>query len=208
MDKIKEYFPDFTATQYEQLEVLGELYIEWNAKVNLVSRKDIEHIFDRHILHAISIHHIMRFKAGSKILDLGTGGGLPGLPLAILFPESDFHLIDARSKKIMVVQDIVDRLSLSNVRATHGRAEELKSTYDFIVSRAVAQTKQLIEWTGNRFSSTEINAIPNGYILLKGGDVRKELKEAKVDRIADVYPIIDFIQEPWYEEKKLIYIPA
>ncbi|MCL4144011.1 UNVERIFIED_CONTAM: hypothetical protein GTU68_006186, partial [Idotea baltica] len=138
MKAIRTYFPQLSKEQFQQLDQLGSLYQDWNDKVNLVSRKDIEHIYDHHILHSLAIARYMSFKPGTKILDLGTGGGLPGLPLAIYFPECKFHLVDARAKKIMVVNDIIDQMDLTNVTATHGRVENLTSRYDFIVSRAVA----------------------------------------------------------------------
>ena len=203
-----KYFSSLSSDQIDLLEALGELYIEWNEKVNLVSRKDIEHIYDRHILHALAICKMITFKPQTTVLDLGTGGGLPGLPLAIFFPDCHFQLVDGRNKKIMVVQDIADRLGLRNITATHGRVEELKGKYDFIVSRAVASVTQLLTWTKNLISDNERNAIPNGYILLKGGDIDMELREAKVKDVADIYDIGDYYNDEWYKTKKVIYIPG
>ncbi len=204
--KIKTYFPDLNDGQIEQLNKLCELYVEWNAKVNLVSRKDIEFIFDHHVLHSMAIYRYTSFIEGSRILDLGTGGGLPGLPLAICFPESKFHLVDARSKKIMVVDDMIERLDLKNAHATHARVEGLKTKYDFIISRAVASVSQLLEWSKTLLSTNEKNALPNGHILLKGGDVESELKEANVFQHADIQSIHSYFPDPWFEEKKIVYV--
>ena len=206
IDIIKHYFPSLDDTKLGQLEQLGALYREWNDKVNLVSRKDIDNIFDHHILHSLAICKYISFKPGTRILDLGTGGGLPGLPLAICFPESKFHLVDARSKKIMVVNDIIDQMDLQNVTATHIRAEELKTKYDFIVSRAVAPVNQLMLWSQKLFLKNEKNAIPNGFILLKGGDMKQELKEARALAIADIEELKNYFVEEWFAEKKLVYI--
>lgn len=206
IDIIRRYFPDLSAEKLTQFGQLGNLYREWNDKVNLVSRKDIDHIFDHHILHSLAISKYVSFKPGSRILDLGTGGGLPGLPLAIFFPDCKFHLVDARAKKIMVVNDIIDQLDLANVTATHKRVEELKTKYDFIVSRAVAPMTQLMLWSQKLFLNIEKNAIPNGFILLKGGDIKQELKDAKVSTVADVEELSQYFEEEWFITKKLVYI--
>ena len=206
MELIKSYFPTLSKNKLEQIEALGALYKEWNAKINLVSRKDIDQIYDHHILHSLAIYKYLKFTPETHILDLGTGGGLPGLPLAICNPSSKFHLVDARAKKIMVVNDMIDQLHLENVKATHIRAEDLKSTYDFIVSRAVAPVKQLLEWSERLISSRQINAVPNGFILLKGGDVVRELKSAKAFSRSDVEEVSDYFQEEYFLEKKIIHI--
>ncbi len=205
----KEYFPNLDDIQLEKLYQLGQLYIEWNSKVNLISRKDIENVYRHHILHSCAIARLIDFAPGTKILDLGTGGGLPGIPLAILFPEVKFHLVDGRSKKIMVVKDIVDRLQLSNARAQAIRAEEIKNEkYDFIVSRAVAPLEKLYLWSHRLIRNKEMNGLPNGLLCLKGGDIEEEISVVENNNYVEVFPISDFFSLDYYQTKQIVYVQA
>lgn len=199
------YFPHLTSHQKDQFEQLGPLYQEWNAKINVVSRKDIDQLYVRHVLHSLSIAKFLEFKTDSKILDIGTGGGFPGIPLAILFEGCTFTLVDSIGKKIKVVEEISHSLGLKNLSAKHQRAEKVKGPFDFIVSRAVARTKKLYQWTHQKISTNEINEISNGYLLLKGGDLEEELNE--FGRPYSETSINDYYEDPFFETKKLIYIP-
>ncbi len=201
---IKKYFPETNAEQLEMFEKLILLYTEWNSKINIISRKDIENLAIHHILHSLAIAKVIRFRKGSSILDVGTGGGLPGIPLAILFPESNFHLIDCIGKKITVVEAIIHALNLKNVSAQKIRAEELHASYDFIISRAVTRLPEFYEWVNTKISKKQINERLNGIIYLKGGDLTEEL--AGINRKYKVYDIIDFFEEDYFETKKVIYI--
>lgn len=207
MDSILKIFPELPDDQLEQLRRLGELYIEWNAKINLISRKDIENIYAHHILHSLSIHHHFDFIPGTRILDLGTGGGLPGIPMAIVNPNLSFLLVDGRSKKIMVVNDIIQRLGLKNVKGVHKRAEEIRDQkFDFVITRAVAKSEQLLVWTQHLISRKEQNIMPNGIIALKGLHLRQEIKELPRGVYTEQYPLKDWARLPWYEEKSILYI--
>jgi 16S rRNA (guanine527-N7)-methyltransferase len=208
MEAIQRHFPKLTAQQIQKLEQLGTLYREWNEKINVISRKDIDNIYPHHILHSLAIAKYIDFKPEAKILDLGTGGGLPGIPLAILFPETQFTLIDGTRKKIMVVNAICEALDLSNAKGLHVRAEEHRNKYDFVVSRAVAQTEKLIGWSFPLIRNKQIHAIPNGLITLKGGNLAAELKALPRGTYYEQYPLRDFIDEPYFEEKSLIYVQA
>ena len=177
VDIIKKYFKSLTDEQVKQFEQLGELYPEWNEKINVISRKDIENLYVNHILHSLGIAKFTDFKAGSKVLDMGTGGGLPGIPLAIMFPEVHFHLVDRIGKKIKVAQDIADRLGLKNVTTQHGDVKEVKGVFDFVVSRAVMNLDDLVGFVRRSVSRTCINSLPNGLICLKGGDLQAEVKK-------------------------------
>ena len=176
MDIIHKYFKNLSPNQVQQFEKLQELYEDWNLKINVVSRKDIDELYLRHVLHSLAIAKVVQFKPGARVLDVGTGGGFPGIPLAILFPETQFHLVDSIGKKIKVVDEVVAGLALENVKTTNGRAEELKDTYDFIVSRAVAQMETFVRWTRGRISKKQNHELKNGILYLKGGDLSEELK--------------------------------
>lgn len=209
MEILKKYFPELDTQKVAQFEHLAKEVIGWNEKINLISRKDVENIFLHHILHSMSIYRFQKFLPGSQILDLGTGGGFPGLPLAILQPEVNFMLIDARAKKIMVVNELIKTLELKNVHALHIRAEEMKGKYDFVVSRAVSSLKQLMDWSEHLFSNHQYHALPNGLICLKGGEqLQKELKALPKSAYHEQTPILNWFNEPWLEEKYVVYIQA
>lgn len=188
------------------MEQLYPLYEEWNAKINVVSRKDIDQLYERHVLHSLAIAKFIGFKDGSQILDVGTGGGFPGIPLAILFPECQFRLVDSIGKKITVVSEVAKAIGLNNLTAEHQRMEKVKGTYDFIVSRAVAQTKQLYIWAHQKISKEQKNDIDNGMILLKGGDLTQEMKE--FGRRYVEKDLAEYFKEEFFETKKIIYVPV
>lgn len=204
MEEILKYFPDLTEKQIEQFSKLEELYKDWNEKINVISRKDIDELYVKHVLHSLGIAKVMKFKAGSDVLDVGTGGGFPGIPLAILFPEVQFHLVDSIQKKIKVVQEVANALGLENVKAEANRVEKLKTKYDFIVSRAVTQMPKFVGWVRNKMKQEQKNPLPNGILYLKGGDLSEELKE-----FPDVvlYPLSDIFDQEFFETKKVVYLP-
>ncbi len=204
-DLIYKYFPDLTNHQKVQIDHLQNLYEEWNAKINVISRKDIDQLYERHVLHSLAIAKFIQFQKGSKILDVGTGGGFPGVPLAILFPDCHFHLVDAINKKITVVKEVANAIELQNLTAEHERMEKVKNTFDFIVSRAVAQTKKLFAWSHQKIHKMQKNSIDNGFILLKGGDLEKEMRDFGRGYLEK--NISDLFQEEFFETKKIIYIP-
>lgn len=199
------YFPDLSKRQKQQIEQLYQLYRDWNDKINVISRKDIDALYERHVLHSFAIAKFIQFKSGSKVLDVGTGGGFPGIPLAIQFPEVNFHLVDSIGKKINVVKEIAKELRLENLTAEHIRAEKVKGKFDFIVSRAVAQSKVLYQWSHQKIRSDHTHVIENGLILLKGGDLDAELAELK--RPYSQRDLSEYYSESFFETKKLIYIP-
>lgn len=201
-----KYFPEISEEKHNRLLKFQELITEWNNSINLVSKKDIENLDVHHILHALAIAKFTNFSKDSKILDIGTGGGFPGIPLAIMFPEVQFTLIDSIGKKIMVVNDIVQKLGLTNVNARQIRAEELKEKFDFVVSRGVSSFDKFMRFIEGKFSNEEKNALPNGLIYLKGGDVESELAELKMHH-ADVFEIQNYFEEEFFETKKVVYIP-
>jgi len=191
------------AIQIEQFSKLQELYKDWNLKINVVSRKDIDELYLRHVLHSLAIAKVVQFKPGSKVLDVGTGGGFPGIPLAILFPETQFHLVDSIGKKIKVVNEVAEGLGLTNVKTTNGRVEEVKDTYDFIVSRAVAHMETFVRWTRGRIAKKQNHDLKNGILYLKGGDLSEELK---LYTSATIYDLTDYFEEDFYETKKIVHL--
>ncbi len=205
MEEIEQYFPDLNHLQKKQLERLYPLYTEWNQKINVISRKDMQELYIRHILHSLSIAKFTSFQSGSEILDMGTGGGFPGIPLAIYFPEVSFDLVDSIGKKIKVVKEVSEQIGLTNVRAFHGRAENQNKEYDFAITRAVAPMKTLVKWTHSQISNTSKNSISNGLIALKGGDLKEELKP--YEKKVEVVPISKYFSEPFFETKKIVYLP-
>lgn len=206
MELIEKYFNNLTQNQKQQFSQLGNLYKEWNDKINVISRKDIDNIYLHHVLHSLAIAKVIDFQKGSQVLDLGTGGGFPGIPLAIMFPEVNFTLIDGTRKKIKVVNEVANAIDLSNAKGLHVRAEEHKVKYDFVVTRAVALVEKLVGWTHNLIHDDHQNIMPNGIIALKGGNVKKEIKQAPNKVFADIYPISDIFSEEYFEEKSVIYI--
>ncbi len=209
MQIIEKYFPDLSDEQRKHFASLEGLYRDWNAKVNLVSRKDIDNLYERHVLHSLAIAKVLRFNAGAEILDVGTGGGFPGIPLAILMPEVRFHLIDGTLKKIKVVQDVIEQLGLENAKAQQIRAEELKGQYDFVVTRAVAELNMLRLWTAQRlFKTKESHSMPNGLIALKGGNIRAEIKALPKGEYTETYPVSDYFEEEYFKEKFVVYLQA
>ena len=201
---ITNYFPDLSPAQIEQFSKLEELYKDWNLKINVVSRKDIDELYLRHVLHSLAIAKFIQFKPGSKILDVGTGGGFPGTPLAIMFPEVSFTLVDSIGKKIKVVEEVVEGLGLTNVVAKHQRVEEEKEQFDFVVSRAVAAMPTFMRWIKGRISKKSNHDIRNGVLYLKGGDLEEELKDYTT---IEIYDLKDFYTEEFFDTKKLVYLP-
>ncbi|MDB9713700.1 16S rRNA (guanine(527)-N(7))-methyltransferase RsmG [Flavobacteriaceae bacterium] len=201
---IFNYFPNLTQQQQDQFIALEALYQDWNLKINVVSRKDIEELYLRHVLHSLAIAKFISFNPGAQVLDVGTGGGFPGIPLAILFPETQFTLVDAIGKKIKVVQEVVDGLGLENVRAIHQRVEEDNNQYDFVVSRAVAAMPTFMRWIKGRIKKVSEHPIKNGVLYLKGGDLGEELQDY---RTVQIYSLMDYYKEDFFETKKLVYLP-
>ena len=201
---IEKYF-DVTALQRDQFRQLGPLYTEWNEKINVISRKDVENVYVNHILHSLGIAKVIGFKNGTEVLDVGTGGGFPGIPLAILFPDTRFHLVDSIGKKITVVKEISAAIGLKNVQAEQIRAEEIKHKYDFIVSRAVTRMKEFYGWVRNKAKPKSINSLDNGILYLKGGDLDEEMNELK--KPYSQYDLPEFFKEEYFETKKVIFVP-
>ena len=205
MDLITKYFPHLTEEQRSQFAELDPLYREWNAKINVISRKDIDALYEHHVLHSLGIAQMIRFKPGTKILDFGTGGGFPGVPLAILFPECEFLLVDSIGKKVKVAGAVAESLGLKNVRVLHGRGEEIKEQFDFVVSRAVMQLQELVGFTKQLVHGIQRNGMPNGLICLKGGELQAELRPFK--RIVEVQALYPTFEEEYFKTKKVVYLP-
>ncbi|MFY0712962.1 16S rRNA (guanine(527)-N(7))-methyltransferase RsmG [Seonamhaeicola sp. NFXS20] len=204
MELILKYFSNLTDDQISKFEKLEDLYQDWNLKINVVSRKDIDELYLRHVLHSLAISKLITFKPGTKIMDVGTGGGFPGIPLAIMFPECSFHLVDSIAKKLKVVNEVVDGLGLTNVKTTHSRVEAINDTYDFIVSRAVAAMPTFVHWIKGKIAKKQRNDLKNGILYLKGGDLTEELKNYTT---ATIYNLSDFYSEDFFETKKLVHLP-
>ncbi len=202
---IFNYFPNLTEKQKEQFSLVGSLYKEWNDKINVISRKDIDNLYTNHILHSLGIAKLISFNPGAEILDVGTGGGFPGIPLAILFPETQFHLVDSIGKKITVVKEVSTALGLENVNAEQIRAEQIKGKYDFIVSRAVTRMKEFYGWVNTKSKPKSTHSLDNGILYLKGGDLDEEMNELK--RPYSVTNLQDFFSEEFFETKRVVYLP-
>jgi 16S rRNA (guanine527-N7)-methyltransferase len=202
---ITHYFPEITEIQKSQFTKLYSLYSEWNEKINVISRKDIENLYINHVLHSLGIAKVTSFKPGASILDVGTGGGFPGIPLAILFPETKFHLVDSIGKKITVVKNVAEGIGLKNVKAEQIRAEQIKGEYDFIVSRAVTRLKEFYGWINKKVKKTSSHDLYNGILYLKGGDLEEELAELK--KPYRTFELTDYFKEDFFETKKVVYVP-
>ena len=205
MELIQRYFPNLSDLQYKQLKALGELYSDWNAKINVISRKDMEHFYERHVLHSLAIAKVIQFKPETQILDVGTGGGFPGVPLAILFPEVSFHLVDSIGKKIKVVQEVSNALELTNLSAEHARAEQVSGQFDFVVSRAVTRLTEFYPWVQNKFNKKSFNDLDNGILYLKGVDLMEEFDELK--KPYQMFSLKYYYTEEWFESKGLVFVP-
>ncbi len=205
MDIIKKYFPSLTPQQTEQFAALYDLYFDWNNKINVISRKDIENLYLHHVLHSLSIAKVINFRVGSSVMDMGCGGGFPGVPLAIMFPDTQFHLVDSIGKKIRVATEISSAIGLTNVRATHSRVQDIKEKYHFVVSRAVMQLPELIKICRKNISREQLNALPNGVICLKGGNIQAEVLPFK--NVADITPLENIFAEEFFKDKKVVYVP-
>ncbi len=205
MDIVLKYFPRLTPDQIRMFRQLSSVYSEWNSKINVISRKDIDQLYERHVLHSLAIAKFIRFTSGSEILDVGTGGGFPGIPLAILFPECRFHLVDSIGKKIKVVNAVAESLGLKNITTEQIRAEQLKGKYDFVVSRAVTTLPEFVGWVGKNISPVQQNAVPNGVIYLKGGNLDAEVRPYR--KLVFVQNLSEYFEEEFFETKKLVHVP-
>ena len=206
MNLLLKYFPHLNPLQQEQFTALYPLYLEWNSKINVISRKDLDNLYCNHVLHSLSIAKVISFKPGAQIMDLGTGGGFPGIPLAILFPETKFLLVDSIGKKLKVVEAVSDAIKLSNVRILNERGENIKEKFDFVISRAVTDFSEFVSWVTGKFSEEQKHTLHNGILYLKGGDLSEELKDF-LPGITQ-YHISKFFEEPFFETKKVIYLPV
>ena len=204
LKEVLKYFPDLTEDQLEKFTKLKDLYKDWNLKINVVSRKDIDEIYLRHALHSLGIAKVQQFQPGSTVMDVGTGGGFPGIPLAILFPETQFHLVDSIGKKIKVVNEVKEGLGLENVKTSNCRVEEIDEQYDFIVSRAVAQMETFVRWVKGKIKKKSNHDLKNGILYLKGGDLSEELAKYET---AKIYNLSDYFEEDFFETKKVVHLP-
>jgi len=204
MELIKKYFPHLSEHQLQQFSQLKELYHFWNEQINVISRKDMDQFYERHVLHSLALAKIIEFKDGTSFLDVGTGGGFPGIPLAILFPKCTFHLVDSIGKKIKVVQEVALSLELNNIKASHIRAENIRERYDFVISRAVTAMPTFLQWVNNKIKKKQQNALPNGILYLKGGDLTEEM--APVKNYFETHLISEFFNEEFFETKKVVYV--
>ena len=204
MELLLKYFPELDEKQKEQFAALEGLYTEWNAKINVISRKDIGNLYEHHVLHSLGIAKVVRFKSGSKVMDLGTGGGFPGIPLAIFFPDVKFHLVDSIGKKVRVATEVAHSIGLKNVIFSHARAEEVKDTYDFVVSRAVMPLADLMKIVRKNFSTHQQNALPNGLICLKGGELEHETLPFR--NKTTIWNLSDYFDEEFFQTKKVVYV--
>ena len=205
MEEILEYFPSLTEEQIRQFGALWDLYRDWNSKINVISRKDINNLYEHHVLHSLAIAKALKFKPGTSVLDFGTGGGFPGIPLAILFPEVSFKLIDGTGKKILVANSIAESIGLKNVYAEQKRGEDEKGKYDFVVSRAVMPLQELVKIVRKNISKNDRNSLPNGIIVLKGGKLDEEIKNYR--KLVEIDEISTWFKAPWFKEKYVIYLP-
>ena len=205
MEQLTHYFPDLTARQQEQLAALYDLYTDWNSKINVISRKDITNLYEHHVLHSLGIAKFIRFQPGSRIMDLGTGGGFPGIPLAILFPDCHFHLVDSIGKKVRVASEIASAIGLQNVSTLHARAEEEKQLFDFVVSRAVMPLAGLLKIVRKNIAKEQRNALPNGLICLKGGELDREVMPVRHQAV--ITPLNTWFKEDYFETKKVVFVP-
>ena len=205
MNLILKYFPKLSERQKEQFAALPELYGDWNSKINVISRKDMDNFMEHHVLHSLAIAKVITFKSMADVMDLGTGGGFPGIPLAIMFPDTNFYLVDSIGKKIKVVKDVAEQLQLKNVTAEQIRAEQVQRDFDFVVSRAVTDLSQFVGWVKGKFSDIQYHKLHNGIIYLKGGDLSEEI--APFRKKVRLFDISDFFEEPYFETKKVIYMP-
>lgn len=204
MKLVHKYFPNLSATQIEQFGALENLYKDWNSKINVVSRKDIDELYLRHVLHSLGIAKVIQFTDGSNILDVGTGGGFPGVPLAIMFPNCNFHLVDSINKKLKVIDAVKDSIGLTNIKTTHSRVEAIDETYDFIVSRAVTAMPEFTKWVKGKIARKQQNELKNGILYLKGGDLTEELKQYKTVK---AFLLSEYFEEDFFETKKVIHLP-
>ncbi len=205
MEQIRHYFPNLDEKQIQQFEALGPLYEEWNAKINVISRKDIQNLYEHHVLHSLAIAKIIHFRPDTRVMDLGTGGGFPGIPLAILFPQVHFHLVDSIGKKVKVAQAVAEAIGLQNVRFTHARGEDISDPCDFVVTRAVMPLTDLMRCVRKNIDrSHQHNALPNGIIALKGGELNREM--ASMRNICTTWDVSEFFTEPYFETKKIVHV--